>query len=344
MQMDSTFDTEMLQRELKQLDDERKTVDFDIQESLNGLLTHSAALSMSLDGKKLTSTNNGLSQSIHRLEDFSASLEALANNVQRLNQQTESCWHVSDRLSYLVRQLDSRQSRVQEAISCCDSIINVKMYRSELEAAIERNELPAAVAISVKARDLESMLDEDNEELKALKTAEEVVRVLVKQSFSRAIEENNMKDVMAACRLLQPMNLETEVRDNFLEYAEKHILIGIDADIASSISADEAADASTGYAQALSNIFNSAYVIIQNYLPIVVQGLERSQGDVLFVRRLHARVEKESSIILRRYLKFRNVREKISKFKALAVSSAYSSSNDAVIRFALRTSFWIHQT
>ena len=48
---------------------------------------------------------------------------------------------------------------------------------------------------------------------------------------------------------------------------------------------------------------------------MVIQGMENSQGDVHFIRRLHTKCEQESGLVLKRYMKFRHLKITISTMK-----------------------------
>ena len=48
---------------------------------------------------------------------------------------------------------------------------------------------------------------------------------------------------------------------------------------------------------------------------MVIQGMESSLGDVHFIRRLHARCEQESGLVLKRYMKFRHIKNTINLMK-----------------------------
>jgi COG4 transport protein len=89
---------------------------------------------------------------------------------------------------------------------------------------------------------------------------------------------------------------------------ESTVFIAVSAD-ASSV--DDATDPATAYAQSLSNVFNSTYTILQQYLSMVIQGMENSLGDVHFIRKLHARCEQESGLVLKRYMKFRKIKDTV---------------------------------
>ena len=127
-----------------------------------------------------------------------------------------------------------------------------------------------------------------------------------------AIESNDTNQVMSLCPTLQTLGLEVEARDAFLAFMERTVFIAINADAAS---VDGATDAATGYAQALSNVFNASYLILQKYLPMVIQGMDASMGDIQFIRRLHSKCEKEAGLVLKRYMKFRNIKDVISSVK-----------------------------
>ena len=92
---------------------------------------------------------------------------------------------------------------------------------------------------------------------------------------------------MSLCPLLQTLGLETSARDKFLDFMTTSVFIAVSAD---GISVGDTTDPATGYAQALSGVFSSSYLILQKYLPLVIQGMENSLGDVHFVAKLHERV------------------------------------------------------
>eukprot|EP01034_Spumella_vulgaris_P023257 gene23257-29469_t len=121
---------------------------------------------------------------------------------------------------------------------------------------------------------------------------------------------------MTLCPLLQTLGLESEARDSFLEFVGKTIFVNISASVASH--SEGTVDAVTGYAQELSGIFNLAFTYIQKYLPMVIAGMESSQGDVYFIRQLHARVEEEAGSLLKRYMKYRKLKDKAQFCKAKA--------------------------
>lgn len=81
-----------------------------------------------------------------------------------------------------------------------------------------------------------------------------------------------------------------------------------------------APDSPNSFAQSLSNLFNSTYLIFQQYLPIVIQGMENSLGDIYFIRRLHSKCEKQSGILLKRYVKFRNLKSIVTNLTETAAS------------------------
>ena len=70
------------------------------------------------------------------------------------------------------------------------------------------------------------------------------------------------------CPLLQTLGLKSEARDSFLDFVETTVFTAVSADAAS---VEGATDPATAYAKSLSSVFNSAYLIIQQYLPMVIQ-------------------------------------------------------------------------
>ena len=126
---------------------------------------------------------------------------------------------------------------------------------------------------------------------------EKQVKLMVQTKFKEAIETSDMASVVSLCPLLQTLGLENDARDSFLDFMEKTVFVAVSAD-ASSV--DDATDPATAYAQSLSNVFNSTYTILQQYLSMVIQGMENSLGDIYFIRKLHARCEQESGLVLKR--------------------------------------------
>ena len=51
------------------------------------------------------------------------------------------------------------------------------------------------------------------------------------------------------------------------------------------------------------------------HLPMVIQGMESSLGDIHFIRKLHAKCEQESGLVLKRYMKFRHIKNTIAMMK-----------------------------
>ena len=48
---------------------------------------------------------------------------------------------------------------------------------------------------------------------------------------------------------------------------------------------------------------------------MVIQGMESSLGDIHFIRKLHAKCEQESGLVLKRYMKFRHIKNTIAMMK-----------------------------
>ena len=142
-----------------------------------------------------------------------------------------------------------------------------------------------------------------SDDIANIKEEEKQVKTMVQTKFTHAIENSDMASVVSLCPLLQTLGLENDARDSFLDFMEKTIFVAVSAD-ASSV--DDATDPATAYAQSLSNVFNSTYTILQQYLSMVIQGMENSLGDIYFIRKLHARCEQESGLVLKRYLKIYN--------------------------------------
>ena len=268
-----------------------------------------------------------LSNNVRRVEQFAPCYEAMVQDSKKLVVQVEDCRALSDRLSVMVRRLDLKQSRAQQALSCTDDIISLKECKVKLQSAIDDGNLPLAVGCIRQVHAIDKQISSSCDDYAAILSAEQTVKSLVQSEFSTAIQASDLDKVVALCPLLQTLGLEAEARDSFLDFIEATVFIGVSAD-ASAV--DDATDPATGYAQALSNIFNSTYVILQQYLPMVIQGLDRSLGDVHFIKRLHAKCEAEAGLVLKRYMKFRGVQAMIAAIKSSGSSSSGSSSGSGI--------------
>ncbi len=244
-----------------------------------------------------------------KIASFSPHFEGMVQNAKKLALQVNECHLLSDRVSVMVRRLDMMQIRSQQALACTEDVLNLKTLRTQLTDAIRDRDLASAVRSLQQVHKISPEAASTSEDYVHISKLEKEVQGMVQADFATAISANNIADVMALCPLLQTLGLETVARDQFLDFVGEHVFIAVTADGAA---AGDARDAATGYAQALSSLFNSAYLILQKYLPMVLQGMENSYGDVMFLQRLHARCEREAGTVLKRYLAYRDVRSIIA--------------------------------
>lgn len=308
---------QQLEQELSSLIDEERSLDEELREFFevlaagdhrnNGL---SKSSGVSASASDLTSSLIG---SIKKIEQFAPSYEVMVQDSKKLVAQVEDCRNVSDRMSAIVRRLDTMQIRAQQALACTEDIINLKDCKVRMLTAMEEKNLQLAVNIVRQVQDIDVEAAKTSDDFAAIKQAERELRGMVQEEFNKAMEDSNINLVMSLCPLLQTLGLETEARDSFMDFVEKAVFIAVSADAAS---IEGTTDPATGYAQSLSSVFNSAYLILQQYLPMVIQGMESSLGDVHFIRRLHAKCEQESGQLLKRYMKFRNIKDIIGSVKS----------------------------
>lgn len=244
--------------------------------------------------------------SMKKVEDFVPCFEAVSLDSAKLVAQVNECLILSDKMSKIVRRLDLLQIRAQQALACTEDIINLKECRSSLQTAIETRDLPLAVSYIKQVHDIDEDAAMASDDIGAIQQAEREIKVLVREDFNKAIGESDIKGVILLCPLLQTLGLEAEARDTFLNFMENNIFIAVSADLAVEGASEE--NVGETYTRLLSNLFNSTYLIFQQYLPIIIQGMENSHGDFHFIRRLHQRCEKQSGIVLKRYVKFRNLK------------------------------------
>ena len=249
---------------------------------------------------------------LSKVERTGGVFEAVLQDSIKLRTQVEACRGLSQRLTLQVKRLDSMHTRASDALLYVDDILNLKEARSDILEAIRSGNLSRAVSILKRVHSIQSLSVQPTEDYLAIKAAEEEVRLLVRKEFSNAIESSNVEAVMALCPLLQSLGLETEARDEFLTFMDRTVFTTITAD---KVPTDGSVDLATAYAQALSHVFNTAHSVMQQYLPLVIEGLEASMGDVHFIRRVHSRCEREAGVILKRYMKHRQVRDLVSAMK-----------------------------
>lgn len=300
----------VLQDELRRLLAEESQIDSELSQyfgMIAGPKTKSTAKS------NLSFASLDIASTVNKLEQSGPVFEAMQQDSKKLAAQVEDCRALSERLSSIVRLLDTKQIRAQQTLACTEDIINLKECKTKIIAAIEERNLSVAVSYLRQVHEIDVVAAKSSDDYEIIKEKEQVVKSMVQQEFASAISSSNIKSVMALCPLLQTLGLETEARDTFLDFVETTVFTAVSAD-ASSV--EGSTDAATAYAKSLSTVFNSAYVIIQQYLPMVIQGMENSLGDVFFLRRLHKRCEQEAGLVLKRYMKFRRIREVMAAIKA----------------------------
>lgn len=263
-----------------------------------------------------------LTHSVDKIVEFDPCFEAMIQDSRKLASQIGDCKGLSDRLSSLVRRLDTVQIRAQQALACTEDVINLKSCRHGIEAALEEKNLQAAVSFVKLVHDIDPEVAKSSDDYAPVVQAERETKLLVHEEFKKAVERSDIQMVISLCPTLQTLGLENEARDSFLEFIDKNVFNALSAD---ACAVDGATDPATGYAQALSNIFNAAFAIIQQYLPVVIEGMENSNGDIYFIRKLHAVCTKESGIILKRYMKYRKMKDLMLSIKSGAFSKGVPS-------------------
>ena len=259
---------------------------------------------------------------LSKVERTGGVFEAVLQDSSKLRTQVEACRALSQRLTLQVKRLDSMHTRASDTLVYVDDILNLKEARNDILEAVRSGDLSRAVGILKRVHSIQSLSVQPTDDYLAIKTAEEEVRLLVRKEFSNAIESSNVEAVMALCPLLQSLGLETEARDEFLAFMDRAVFTAIAAD---RVPTDGSVDLATAYAQALSHVFNASHSVMQQYLPLVIEGMEASLGDVHFIRRLHGRCEREAGLILKRFMKHRQVRDLVSAMRA-EPSAANTSS------------------
>lgn len=110
MYSDFQWVNKILNEEIQQLDDEAKQIEIELAEQFKSLID-----------------NNTTSSTFQNTEAINPILENLQQNTLKMYQQVEGCKNLSERLSSLVRQLDSKQMRAQKTLSITEDILNLKV-------------------------------------------------------------------------------------------------------------------------------------------------------------------------------------------------------------------------
>jgi COG4 transport protein len=262
---------------------------------------------------------------VSKIEKVGNIFESVERDSSKLHDQIVSCQEVSSKLSKQIRRLDNMFTRANNTLQYVENILNLKESKSELLLAINENNLHQAVGILNRVHSIESLTVEPTDDYIAIQTAEVEVRTLVKKEFSTAIESSNIELVMSLCPLLSTLGLEEEARDSFLSFMSKAVFVNITADSIPQDDNDSNADIATAYASSLSSIFNSCYLIMQQYLPVIIEGMETTYGDVHFIRQLYNKCAREATVVLKRYMKYRQVRETIQTIKLSTTATSSSA-------------------
>jgi hypothetical protein len=324
--------------QLSILDEDEEKIQLDLQRQLSMLAGGEVPAGMTytdltgFDPSSSSSTSINLLGDLKKIEQFAPSFENVMHNCSKLTAQVEDCCNLSERLNRIVRQLDLKQMRAQKALACTEDILNIKDCKFRISAAIEAKNLSEAVSYIRQVHEIDEKAAKTSDDFDIVVEKEAEVKEMVRSEFQAAITATDVDAVMALCPLLHTLGLETEARDNFLSFMEEKVFIAVSADAAA---VEGTTDAATAYAQALSGVFNSTYLIIQQYLPMVIQGLESSLGDVYFLRKLHKRCEQEAGSVLKRYMKFRALKEIVASIKTNSVQVTHAEVHVIMDELAL---------
>ena len=330
MSIDLASSRKVLLEQLAILTAEEEQINAELEAHFSTLVGRSITSSL---GSSKSSNNPVLFESssimndLQKVERFAPVYESIKQNSAKMSLQVDDCCNLSERLSSIVRKLDTKQIRAQKALACTEDILNLKDCKFKIIAAIEDKNLTAAVKYIRQVHEIDEKAAKTSEDYDIIVQKEQEVKEMVRSAFQEAISQSDTNAVMGLCPLLQTLGLEAEARDNFLVFMEEKVFIGVSADAQDA----DATDPSTAYAQTLSSVFNSTYLIIQQYLPMVIQGLENSLGDVYFIRKLHKRCEQEAGLVLKRYMKFRGVKEVIQSLKASNTSAVNNADVHSIM-------------
>lgn len=274
--MKSSIFRKDLENELNKVISDEKSIDSELRDYFSSLSSKNGT-----KGTRAVFDNDELLQSSKKIESFLPYFEVIGQSSTRLCSQIDECRALSDRLNVLVRRLNTMQVKAQEALACTNNILDLKNSRQLINSFLQENNLVAAINALKKIHEIDKFLVENSEDATDISVLESTLRDRLWSEFNTAVENANLDQVMKLCPLLQTCSLEVDARDLFLEFMEKNVFIAINAE---AVVAEDASDPAMAYVQSLSNLFNACYLILQKYLPLVIQGMSNSNGDIFFIR------------------------------------------------------------
>jgi hypothetical protein len=202
-----------LEQELLKIKGEESKIDAELA------LFFKSASNESSSGNSFASYD--IPNTLKKIQEFAPCFEVVEQDSKKFVNQVEDCRALSERISGIVRRLDTMQIRSQQALACTESIIDLKNNKMKITKAIEDKNLVLAVKYIKQTHSVDekaSLMNSDD--YTAILEKEKEVKALVQKDFATAIADSNIKQVMSLCPLLQTLGLEAEARDSFLDFME----------------------------------------------------------------------------------------------------------------------------
>ena len=207
--------------------------------------------------------------------------------ARELSESTLDTSRLADKVSYKIRQLDVKQSRVRRALHRIDGIRDRSRAVEGLKSALERDDVDAAVGCTAQFLDLEQEEkeggDEDgvkaevdesrDEELEVQRTAmeryrkrcEEKVRELVLD----AVEKKDHAAVTRYAAMFGPLRLEKEGVKVVVEYVTGAVGARAQADYDALVDGFSLTGAKVDYIDALTNLLKDVAESIEEHLDML---------------------------------------------------------------------------
>ena len=135
----------LLQEELKRLIAEENVIDAELSQYF-GMIAGAKSKQLK---SNLSFESLDIASSVQKLEKVGPTFEAMQQDSKKMAAQVEDCRALSERLSSMVRRLDTMQIRAQQTLACTEDIMNLKECKTKILIAIEERNLAAAVSYSV---------------------------------------------------------------------------------------------------------------------------------------------------------------------------------------------------
>eukprot|EP01084_Bolivina_argentea_P314057 543944_1 len=217
---------------------------------------------------------------------------------------------LAEKVSGVVRQLDTLQTSVQRTISLAGAVVELRQCVEGAKACLAKGDLVGAVQWVEVFRGIDVGTLVGLPEMKQMKGVEESLATTVINAFTLATM-SGAEDEAAIHQLLPmigTMNLAGQALEVYLTFVRSEAVVEIAKALEESPSASSAA-------VHLSNIFNAAARLVQRQLPMVVKGLSDVHGGLAFVHEVYRCTTTDAVTVIQKHIAGDLLQELIREIK-----------------------------